>query len=181
MGAGRDGGVRAVLLDRDGTLNQSAPEGSYITSPADVVLLPGAAAAAARLCAAGVLLAVVTNQRGVALGLMDESDVAAVNDRVAALLAAEGARVEGWYVCPHERGTCACRKPADGLLRAALADLDVPPARAAVVGDRCSDVEAGTSLGLLRVLLAGESGGCPCADAVVPDLAAAADLLLGPV
>ncbi|HEV2062608.1 MAG TPA: HAD-IIIA family hydrolase, partial [Solirubrobacteraceae bacterium] len=101
----------AAFLDRDGTINVKPPEGEYVEAPEELRLLPGAAAAIARLNAAGLPVIVVTNQRGVALGRMTEADVAAVHDRLREELSRAGAHVDAIYHCPHQEGACACRKP----------------------------------------------------------------------
>src|SRR5204863_5637628 len=116
-----------VLLDRDGTLIVDEP---YNGDPARVRPQPGAREALDRLRAAGVRLAVVTNQSGVARGLLTRDQVDAVNRRVEELLGPLGP----WYVCPHGEGDgCGCRKPRAGMLRAALRQLGIPPARAAMI------------------------------------------------
>jgi len=171
----------AVFLDRDGTVNVGAPSGEYLTDPESVVLLPGAAEAVARLNRAGVVVLVVTNQRGVALGQMGEGAVEAVNRRVAELLAERGARLDGVYVCPHDKGRCSCRKPRDGLLRQAFEDWPrLRPERCAIVGDSGRDTATGTRLGLTRLRLTTDDVADPLADVRVSDLAAAVDWLLGP-
>jgi histidinol-phosphate phosphatase family protein len=117
----------AVFLDRDGTIIEDT---GYVADPAAVRLLPGAAAAIARLNRAGLPAIVVTNQSGIARGLLDEAAYAAVARRLESLLGAEGARLDGDYYCPHHpdfTGPCECRKPgallycqaaaAHGLLR----------------------------------------------------------------
>jgi D-glycero-D-manno-heptose 1,7-bisphosphate phosphatase len=170
--------VSVVLVDRDGTVNVGAPEGAYVTDPADVRLLHGAGEALARITAAGMRVAVVTNQRGVALGLMSLADVESVNRRVSELLDACGARVDGWFVCPHDVDSCTCRKPRDGLVRQALTSLDAVPAEGVIIGDRESDVLAGEQLGLRRILLAPQPPASTVAHLVVTDLSAAVDAIL---
>ncbi|MDQ3935919.1 MAG: HAD-IIIA family hydrolase, partial [Actinomycetota bacterium] len=145
----------AAFLDRDGTINEKAPEGEYVESPDEVVMLPGAAAAVARLNAAGVPVLVVTNQRGIALGRMTEADLAAVHERISSELAAEGAHVDGWYHCPHGLDECDCRKPGTLLFERAASERQLQLDRAVVVGDSASDVEAGRRVGAKTVLLAG--------------------------
>lgn len=176
----------AVFLDRDGTLNVAPPAGQYILRPDDLVLLPGAAHAVARLNAADIPVFVVTNQRGVALGLITRDGLDAVNARLMDLLAEHRAVLVGIHVCPHADGSCDCRKPRDGLLRRVLeARPDLRPRRCAVVGDNWSDLRAGEPLGLFRVLLATtpappafDESVMPSADRLAPDLAGAVDLLL---
>jgi D-glycero-D-manno-heptose 1,7-bisphosphate phosphatase len=147
----------AAFLDRDGTINVKAPEGEYVETPAEVRLLPGAAAAVRRLNEAGIPVLVVTNQRGIALGRMTEADLAAVHRRLAELLAAEGARVDAWYHCPHDRGECDCRKPEPGMLLRAAREHGVDLERSVMIGDAESDVEAGRRAGARTVLLGVEA------------------------
>ena len=138
----------AVFLDRDGTLNAKAPDGSYITSPDELRLLPRVANAVQRLNEVGALVVVLTNQRGVALGKMTLQDVVAVNDALRQRLSLSGAQVDRFYVCPHNAASCLCRKPAPGLLLQAAAEgpslrLD----HTVMIGDSESDVEAGIAAG----------------------------------
>lgn len=158
-----------VFLDRDGTVNVRVPDG-YVDDPERMLLLPGAGAAVARLNASGARVVVVTNQRGLATGRLTRAAYDAVTGRLADLLAAEGAHLDATYVCPHDHGECVCRKPADGLFRAALADAPWARAhRCALVGDMPSDITPARGLGM-RTLLLGVD---------VPDLAAAVEVLLG--
>jgi histidinol-phosphate phosphatase family protein len=126
-----------------------------------------------------VPLAVVSNQSGIARGLLTEREVAAVNRRVEELLGPIGP----WLVCPHgpEDG-CSCRKPAPGLVLEAAARLGVAPERCAVVGDIGADVEAARAAGARGVLvptprtLQEEVAAAP---ERAGDLEGAVDLLLG--
>jgi D-glycero-D-manno-heptose 1,7-bisphosphate phosphatase len=170
----------AVLLDRDGTINVKAPEGEYVTAPEGLVLLPGAAGAIRVLNDAGIPVAVVTNQRGIALGRMTEADLDAIHARLERLLAAEGARIDAFFFCPHEKGACACRKPGPLLLERArdrfgLASL----AGTVMIGDALTDVQAGRAAGARTVLLRPAGAAVPPeADAVAPTLADAVGLTL---
>lgn len=166
---------RAVLFDRDGTLVADVP---FNGDPFLVKALPGVREALDRLRAAQVRLAVVTNQSGVARGLLSLADVAAVNARVEALLGP----FEGFYVCLHGPSDgCECRKPAPGLVLKAAADLAVEPDRCALVGDIGSDVAAAQAAGARGILvptpttLAEEVLAAP---EVAPGLPAAVDRLL---
>jgi D-sedoheptulose 7-phosphate isomerase len=143
-----------VFLDRDGTINRKAPAGGYVTSVAEFELLPGTAEAIRLLNELGVRVVVVTNQRGIALGRMSEQDLEEIHARMHAELHAAGARIDGVYVCPHEHGTCACRKPEVGLFRRAARDFPgLRLEQCAVVGDSAADMEAGARLGLTCVLV----------------------------
>jgi histidinol-phosphate phosphatase family protein len=167
---------RAVLFDRDGTLVVDVP---YNGDPDLVEPMPGARAALDRLRAAGVPTAVVSNQSGVARGLLTRDDVAAVNARMEELLGPLGP-IE---VCPHGPGdNCGCRKPAPGLVLRAASRLGVDPRHCAVIGDIGADVEAARAAGARGVLvptprtLPDEVAAAP---ERAPDLATAVELLLG--
>ncbi len=169
-----------MFLDRDGTINVGAAEGEYIERPDEVQLLPGAATAVRLLNEMPAKTVVVTNQRGIALGRMSETDLAAVNGELAAQLAAEDAALDASFYCPHEKGECNCRKPGPGMFR--RAEAEVPGVRlegAAMVGDSALDVEAGRRLGLTTVRLGDGAPGDPEPDHVAPDLLAAVRWLLG--
>ena len=137
----------AVLFDRDGTLVVDVP---YNGDPARVRPVPHARAALDLLRAAGVPTGVVTNQSGIARGLITAAQAEAVNRRIDALLGP----FDVWQVCPHgpEDG-CACRKPRPGMVLAAAAQLGVPPERVAVVGDIGADVGAAAAAGAASVLV----------------------------
>jgi D,D-heptose 1,7-bisphosphate phosphatase len=148
----------AVFLDRDGTITV---ERGHLRRPDDVELIPGAADAVRSLCQAGFLAVVVSNQSGVARGLMTEEDVALVHERLESLLAMEGARLDGAYYCPNladgtdERYTrdVSCRKPAPGLIERAVRDLGINLASSVMVGDQVSDVELASRVGIPAVLV----------------------------
>jgi histidinol-phosphate phosphatase family protein len=137
----------AVLFDRDGTLIEDVP---YNGDPRRVRPRPSALAAVARLRRAGVRLAVVSNQSGIARALITDVDVRAVNERVEALLGPMGP----WLWCPHAADEgCGCRKPAPGLVLDAARRLHVPPERCALIGDIGADVEAAAAAGARGVLV----------------------------
>jgi histidinol-phosphate phosphatase family protein len=139
--------VRAVLLDRDGTLIHDVP---YNHDPALVRPLPGAAEALDRLRGAGVRVGVVTNQSAIGRGLATAEQVAAVNAEVERQLGP----FDTWRVCPHVPSDgCGCRKPEPGLVIDAAADLGVPAKEVVVVGDIGSDVAAATAAGARGLLV----------------------------
>lgn len=167
---------RAVLLDRDGTLVHDVP---YNGDPAAVVPVPGAREALDRLRAEGIALAVVSNQSGVARGLLTEGDVHAVNARIEELLGPIGR----WIHCPHAHGAgCGCRKPAPGMVLRAAAALGVRPSECALIGDTGADVGAALAAGARPVLVPTEvtrREEVAAAPEVARSIGAAVDLLLG--
>jgi D-glycero-D-manno-heptose 1,7-bisphosphate phosphatase len=144
---------RLVLLDRDGTINRLVAH-DYVRRPRQLELLPGAGSAIARLNGAGIRVAVVTNQRGVARGLMSAADLEAVTAHLDRLLAARGAHVDATFACTHGLGQCDCRKPAPGIVLRALADAGVDdPRECILVGDRSSDAAAAAAAGVPALLI----------------------------
>ena len=170
----------AVFLDRDGTINVKAPDGQYISSPSQLQLIPGAGEAVRALNDAGVLVLVVTNQRGVAFLKMSLSDVHEVHQDLEARLRHFGAHVDKFYVCPHADESCGCRKPAPGLLLQASRDYrGLRLERTVMIGDSESDVQAAISVGAYAVRL-GPEGTVSATRQLFPDLASAVTALLGP-
>jgi D-glycero-D-manno-heptose 1,7-bisphosphate phosphatase len=144
---------RAVFLDRDGTIVEDP---GFLHEPDKVKLLPGAAAAIRRLNDAAYRVIIVTNQSGIARGRFTVADYEAVQQRLGALLTAQGARLDGAYFCPHHpqfTGPCDCRKPGLKLFRDAQAAFDIDFAQSWWVGDRLSDVQPARLLGGHGVLV----------------------------
>jgi len=148
----------AVFLDRDGTLLEEA---GYLDRLDRLVFFPYSVDAVRLLNRANFAVVVVTNQAGIARGIFKESFVAEAHQHITARLSAGGARVDGFYYCPHHpeavieqyRKSCDCRKPEPGLLRQAAADLDLAFDRSFVIGDRWHDLEAGHRVGARGVLV----------------------------
>ena len=148
---------RAVFLDRDGTLNVDK---GYVYRWEDWEWIPGAVEAIRGFNKAGFLAVVISNQAGVARGLYKAEDVLALHERVNRELAAQGARVEAFYFCPHHplHGTvrdCPCRKPKPGLILQAGKELDVDLVRSYLIGDKAIDVLAAQAAGVTPVLVRG--------------------------
>lgn len=170
-----------VLLDRDGTL---IVDSGYVGSVDDVVFLPGALEAVAALNAAGLPVAVVTNQAGVARGYFDLAAVEAVHAHIDAALAEVGGHVDQWLYCPyHPEGTVASftraswdRKPAPGMALAAAASLDLDLHASWVVGDADTDVWLAHAVGARPIRVGGAE---TRPDVIsVPDLARAVEVIL---
>jgi histidinol-phosphate phosphatase family protein len=182
-------GAPAVFLDKDGTLLEDVP---YNVDPGRMRLMGTAAEALGRLGDAGYALVVVSNQSGVGRGLFPEEALEPVGERLHELFLRAGARLAGFYFCPHvpedqdplHGVTCDCRKPAPGLLRRAAVDLGLDLAASWMLGDILDDVEAGNRAGCRSILVGSEHetewvwtpGRRPWG--MAPDLATAAGLLL---
>jgi len=150
----------AAFLDRDGVLNVDS---GHLHRAADCVWIDGAAAAVRRLNHRFARIVVVTNQSGVARGLYGEDDVRRFHAWMAAALAAQGARIDAFYHCPHHptAGTgaytraCDCRKPEPGMLQRAIAEHAIDPAASVLIGDKATDVEAARRAGVRGFLFPG--------------------------
>jgi len=149
--------LHTVFLDRDGVINQKLPEGRYVSSASEFVPLPGVPEAIARLNRAGLRVIVISNQRGIALGLYTAADVLDLHDAFQVMLEMYGAHVDAFYFCPHDKAQCNCRKPLPGLFDQARAEFPAITAHASVVlGDSWSDIEFGRRLGMLTVFIDGD-------------------------
>ncbi|HEV2363155.1 MAG TPA: HAD family hydrolase [Caulobacteraceae bacterium] len=153
--------MKAVIFDRDGVLNKDR---GFLGRADDLEWIAGAKRAIARLKALGVLVIVATNQSGVGRGLFTLEDVDAVHARMQADLAADGGRIDAFYVCPfHPEAVLACfrhadhpdRKPNPGMVQRALADFGLDPTEAVLVGDQPRDIEAAVRAGVRGVLFEG--------------------------
>lgn len=169
---------RAVLFDRDGTLCVDVP---YNGERNRVVPSPAASPALARLRAAGVSTAVISNQSGIARGLHTRAQVDAVNARLAELIGPLGPVL----YCPHGPDDgCRCRKPGPGLVLDAASALGVDPSECAVIGDIAADLGAARAAGARAVLVPTEMTRREEIDdarrtaAVAPDLLSAVELVL---
>jgi D-glycero-D-manno-heptose 1,7-bisphosphate phosphatase len=146
--------VNTVFLDRDGVLNEKAPEGEYVSRWEQFRILDGVAETLARLNRAGLRTIVVTNQRGIALGRYTLADVDVLHSEFQRQLAAQGAHIDAFYICPHDHGECNCRKPLPGLFDQAAHDFEnVSAATSVMIGDSLVDMEFGKRLGMKAILV----------------------------
>ena len=146
----------AAFLDRDGTIIEDA---HYIAKPELVRLRPGAADAIGRLNRAGIPVIVVTNQSGIARGLLTVADYERVAARMAELLGEHGAHIDATYMCPHHPdcgGDCDCRKPGTLLFVRAAAEHGLDLENSTYIGDRWRDVKPGIDLGGRPILIVSE-------------------------
>jgi D-glycero-D-manno-heptose 1,7-bisphosphate phosphatase len=154
-------GRAGVIFDRDGVLNV---DHGYVGDVDRLEWIAGARDAVRRLNAAGVAVAVVTNQSGVARGFFDLAAVETVHAAMRADLADVGAWLDAIYVCPYLADAAVAeyahpdhpdRKPNPGMILRAVADLGLDPARTVVIGDKPSDLEAARRAGVPGVLFPG--------------------------
>lgn len=151
-------GRTAVFFDRDGTLNEDV---GYLRTPDELRLLPGAAEAVRLVNERRILTCVISNQSGVARGLLSEADLAAIHRRLEEALAGHGAHLDRIYYCPHHPTEgrppydveCACRKPGTGMLDQAAREFGIALDRSFVVGDKTLDIVAGQAAGARSVLV----------------------------
>ncbi|MGW0605237.1 D-glycero-alpha-D-manno-heptose-1,7-bisphosphate 7-phosphatase [Streptomyces sp. NPDC002640] len=165
----------AVLFDRDGTLVEDVP---YNGDPERVRPMPTAVEALALLRRHGLAVGVVSNQSGIARGLLTHAQVDAVNARVEKHLGP----FDVWEICPHGPADgCPCRKPAPGLVRSAADRLGVPAGRCVVIGDIGADVQAALGAGARAVLVptpVTRAEEVEAAPVVAPDLLSAVRLVV---
>lgn len=150
--------LRAVFLDKDGTLIEDVP---YNVDPARMKLTTGALSGLQQLFGAGYVLIAITNQSGVARGYFEESALQGVEERLQQLLESAGVSLSGFYYCPHHpegvvkeyTRQCTCRKPEPGLLLQAAAEHRLDLSQSWFVGDILNDVEAGRRAGCKTILV----------------------------
>jgi D,D-heptose 1,7-bisphosphate phosphatase len=148
----------AVFMDRDGTINE---EVSYLSRMEQLRLYPQSGEAIRMINAAGMKAVVVTNQSGIARGYFTEDFVRTVHERINEMLRAEGAHIDGFYVCPHHpvygngiyKQHCECRKPKPGMLLQAAAEMNIDLTRSYMIGDMLRDVQTGKNAGAKGVLV----------------------------
>jgi len=176
---------RMVFLDRDGVLNENRSD--YVKTPAELVLLPGAAEAVARLNREGYPVVVITNQSALGRGLLTTGMLDAIHVKLRRELAAQGAAIAAIYHCPHRPDEgCPCRKPRPLLLQQAAQDFGGDLAQSVFIGDSGSDLAAARAAGcrtvLVRTGLGGEQEAFACQqwrpDCVAEDLAEAVEWFL---
>lgn len=171
--------MRAVLLDRDGTINVGIPRIQRVDSPDKVELLPKVIEGLSLLATLDYGVFFITNQAGIAEGLITREDFEVINNRILELIKPSGVKVIDTYLCPHgEQDNCACKKPKPGMLLDAAEKYDIDLAESWMVGDRLSDVQTGINAGTKTILvLSGEPVESPDASYTAPDLQAATQFI----
>ena len=150
--------VKAVFLDRDGTLIEDKP---YSVNPDDIELLPGVVDGLRALGGAGYDLIVVTNQSGIARGFYDARALAVMHDRLTAMLLEAGIEIRAYYFCPHHvegqirrfARSCRCRKPGPGMILRAAWDWNVDLESSWTIGNCLTDAQAARAAGCRAMIV----------------------------
>jgi D-glycero-D-manno-heptose 1,7-bisphosphate phosphatase len=172
--------VKAIFLDRDGTVNVGVPKYERVSSVDKVELLPNTVEALKRLAKLDYAVFFVTNQAGFSEGLITWDDFNAINNKTLELIASSGIEILKTYVCPHgENETCECRKPKPKLLLDAAKEYNLDLSQSWMIGDRPTDVMTGVHAGTKTILV---KTGVPTvesdqATATLPSLLEAADYI----
>jgi len=133
--------LKITFLDRDGVINRNAPPHEYITKAEDFSFNPEIFKVLNSLKDKGFKFIVLTNQRGIARGLMSESELAKIHSKMKTELSAQGIDILDIFYCPHSGESCDCRKPKPGLINQALAKYDIDLQESLMIGDSTSDAE----------------------------------------
>jgi len=146
---------RCVFLDRDGVINEKPAPHEYVRNWSEFRFLPNIVDWIRLFNALDYLVIVVSNQRGIARGIMSAADVEEIHRNMLAELAARGALVHDIFYCPHEQGRCECRKPRPGLVIAAREKWNIDLAQSVLIGDSDADEQLAANCGLKFVRVEG--------------------------
>ena len=147
-----------IFLDRDGTINE---EVDFLSSPRDLKLIPGSAIAIREANELGAKVIVVTNQSGIARGLLTEEQLTSIHETLRGLLKDHAAHIDAIYYCPHHpeagkapyRTECDCRKPNIGMLLQAAATFHIDLKKSFMIGDKMLDMQTGNNAGAITILV----------------------------
>lgn len=146
--------MKAIFLDRDGTINIGTPTYERVDSLSKVELLPNSRAALSLLAKMDYAVFIATNQAGLAEGLITREHFDQINNKVLELIAPSGIKIIKTLVCPHaENDHCDCRKPKPKLLLDAAKEYDIDLSSSWMIGDRPSDVMTGVNAGTKTILV----------------------------
>ena len=147
-------GRRAIFLDRDGVLNRKPSQHDYVKDFSEFYWNPRAKELVKSLKEENLLVVVITNQRGIALGKMSQEFVEKLHIKMNNDLAQVGASIDAFYVCPHgKENQCECRKPKPGMFLKAAEELGIDLSQSFMIGDRESDKLAATAAGCMQALV----------------------------
>ena len=149
---------KAIFLDRDGTLN---PDPGYISNPDDFTLFPKIGSALKQLKDKGYLLILITNQSGIARGLITPEQLDSIHEKLQLLLKQDNAQLDAIYYCPHHPdfpdkhgvSICNCRKPAPGMILKAAKDMNIDIKNSFMIGDKASDINIALNSGVTPIFI----------------------------
>ncbi|MBL4934677.1 HAD family hydrolase [Clostridium sp. YIM B02515] len=145
--------VKVIFLDRDGVINKCAKEHEYITQWENFEFLENVPKAIKLLTDAKYKIVVISNQRGIARGVMTKNEVDELHKRVNEYLNSKDTNIDLFLYCPHEIGECNCRKPGIGLFLAAEKLFNVDKSHSYMIGDSDSDIAAGHNFGVKTIFI----------------------------
>jgi len=141
-----------IILDRDGVINHDSDD--FIKSPAEWEPIDGSLEAIARLNHAGYRVVVITNQSGIAQGLLDVDTLTRIHSKMRRMLAQVGGKIESIIFCPHEpEEDCECRKPKGGAYSELATRLRLNLTGVPAVGDSLQDIHAAQAAGATPILV----------------------------
>lgn len=144
--------VAAIFIDRDGVLIENRP--GYVRSWEEVEIFSQGLVALAQLKDSHYKFVVVTNQAGIAHGLISHKTVEEINSRLVDEVERAGGRIDAVFTCPHKPDdNCNCRKPKPGLLLTAAQELSIDLKKSYIIGDKITDLQAGWAAGLKNAIL----------------------------
>lgn len=162
---------------------RKASDGEYVADWSEVEFLHGSLEAIAAFCQFGHKVIIVTNQRGVATGKIELSNLKEIHSRMIDAVASRGGSISGIYFCPHDISEgCSCRKPKPGMLLQAAAEHRLRLPECWMIGDSETDIAAGKNAGCKTVLITQSEGFQQWAlkpDIFADSLELAADRILG--
>ncbi len=145
---------KVILLDRDGTINKKAPKADYVKTWEEFEFLPGAVEAIRKLTEHGYEIYLISNQPGIARGMMTEGDLTEIHTNMIKRLEENQAKIKHIYRCLHGwNDGCECRKPKPGMLYQAGRENNLNLSKAVFIGDDERDAQAGEAAGIRTILV----------------------------
>lgn len=158
-----------VLLDRDGVINEDRPD--FVKTPEEMIFIPGALEAIARLNSNGHRVAIVTNQSCIGRGIINEDRLAEIHGKLRHALHQVNGHVDDIFIAPDAPWAATeMRKPGAGMMRLAMEKFKILPKYTVLVGDTETDMQAAKSAGCHRILVQTGKGRKTQAEGINPEL-----------